>query len=60
LREALAARASSSRTFALEAPTAPRDYRLVVTLVQEHVRWFDETSPENAMSRRVRVTPSPD
>jgi Domain of unknown function (DUF4915) len=60
LREAIAPRASSNGTFALEAPSAPGDYRLVVTLVQEHVRWFDETSPENAMSRRVRVTPSPD
>jgi hypothetical protein len=41
--------------FSLRAPEAPGEYGLTVTLVQEHVAWFDHLDERNAWSRRVRV-----
>jgi len=40
---------------ALEAPPTPGDYTLVITLVQEQVRWFDEADPQNGVAYRIRV-----
>jgi acetolactate synthase-1/2/3 large subunit len=39
----------------VRAPAAPGKYRLRITLVQEHVAWFDEADPQNACERRVEV-----
>jgi acetolactate synthase-1/2/3 large subunit len=39
----------------LRAPALPGQYRLRITLVQEHVAWFDEVHRENACERRVEV-----
>jgi acetolactate synthase-1/2/3 large subunit len=39
----------------VRAPAAPGKYRLRITLVQEHVAWFDEVHKENACERRVEV-----
>jgi len=41
---------------ALEAPSAAGDYTLVITLVQEQVRWFDEADERNGVAYRIRVT----
>jgi len=41
---------------ALEAPSAAGDYTLVITLVQEQVRWFDEADERNGVTYRIRVT----
>jgi acetolactate synthase-1/2/3 large subunit len=39
----------------VRAPAMPGKYRLRITLVQEHVAWFDEVHRENACERRVEV-----
>ena len=41
--------------FSLRTPQAPGDYRLIVTLVQEQVAWFDELDPRNAWSGQVHI-----
>ncbi len=41
--------------FGLEAPPSPGASTLVITLVQEGVRWFDEVDEENALGSRVQV-----
>jgi acetolactate synthase I/II/III large subunit len=42
--------------FSLRTPAAPGRYRLVVTLVQEHVAWFDHLDAANAWWSDVRIT----
>ena len=39
----------------LRAPDQPAQYRLIVTAVQEGVRWFDQVSASNAWSAIVNV-----
>jgi len=39
----------------LHTPEAPGRYRLVVTLVQEHVAWFDHLDASNAWWGEVRI-----
>jgi hypothetical protein len=39
----------------VRAPAAPGMYRLRITLVQEHVAWFDDLHDENACEQRVEV-----
>ncbi len=41
----------------VRAPAAPGKYLLRITLVQEHVAWFDEIHRENACEWRVEVVP---
>jgi hypothetical protein len=40
---------------ALEMPAIPGNYKIRVTLVQEHVRWFDEVDSANGWTMRLRV-----
>jgi acetolactate synthase-1/2/3 large subunit len=39
----------------VRAPATPGKYQLRITLVQEHVAWFDELHGENACEQRVEV-----
>jgi hypothetical protein len=39
----------------LEVPAIPGNYKILVTLVQEHVRWFDEVDSANGWTMRLRV-----
>lgn len=39
----------------IQAPDLEGEFELVVTLVQEHVAWFDHLDPSNAFRSRVRV-----
>ena len=55
LPEALPPSVRRSCRFGLEAPPRPGVYTLVITLVQEGVRWFDEVDKENALASRVQV-----
>jgi hypothetical protein len=41
--------------YALEVPAVPGNYTIRVTLVQEHVRWFDEVDTANGPTMRLRV-----
>jgi acetolactate synthase I/II/III large subunit len=56
LPEALPPSVRRSCRLSLEAPRDPGDYKLVITLVQEQVRWFDEVADGNALATRVLVT----
>ncbi len=40
----------------VRAPARPGKYHLRITLVQEHVAWFDDLHDENACAQRVEVT----
>jgi acetolactate synthase-1/2/3 large subunit len=55
LPEALVPAAARNCPFSLTTPERPGDYRLVVTLVQEHVAWFDDLDERNAWSGSVRI-----
>jgi acetolactate synthase-1/2/3 large subunit len=55
LPEALVPAAARTCTFSLTTPERPGDYRLVVTLVQEQVAWFDDLDEQNAWSGSVRI-----
>ena len=46
---------SAACRFALEVPAVPGDYTIRITLVQEHVRWFDEVDSANGWTTRIRV-----
>lgn len=46
---------SAKSALTVRAPTHPGDYTLRVTLVQEHVRWFDDLDEGNARSQPVTV-----
>jgi acetolactate synthase-1/2/3 large subunit len=59
LPQTIPPRGSTTAKLALEAPSAPGGYRLLVTLVQEHVRWFDEVSAENASTHDVKIIAPP-
>ncbi len=43
----------------VSAPSAPGDYLLQVSLVQENIRWFESANPEILREARVRVTAGP-
>jgi acetolactate synthase I/II/III large subunit len=47
--------AERSCPFSLRTPARPGDYRLLVTLVQEYVAWFDSLDERNAWSGQVRI-----
>jgi hypothetical protein len=55
LPEALPPGVERTCPFSLRTPETPGDYRLVVTLVQEQVAWFDELDPQNAWSGQVQI-----
>jgi acetolactate synthase-1/2/3 large subunit len=55
LPEALPPGVERTWPFSLLTPEAPGDYRLIVTLVQEQVAWFDELDPRNAWSGQVHI-----
>jgi acetolactate synthase-1/2/3 large subunit len=55
LPEALPPRAERACPFSLRTPPEPGDYTLVITLVQEHVAWFDDLDEQNAWSGRLRI-----
>jgi hypothetical protein len=40
----------------LSVPLEPGRYRLCISLVQEHVAWFDEIDPRNGSSGAIEVT----
>jgi Domain of unknown function (DUF4915) len=40
------------------APTNEGDYQIIITLVQEHVTWFDSISASNACSAKVKIVGS--
>jgi hypothetical protein len=42
----------------MQAPRATGRYRLSVSVLQEHVRWFDGVTPDAAVEADVEVTPS--
>ena len=55
----LALRDGEAGTFEVivQAPPRPGDFLLDVTLVQEHVRWFECARPTGVETRRVKLTP---
>jgi hypothetical protein len=55
LPEALPPGVERTCRFSLRAPETLGDYRLVVTLVQEQVAWFDELDARNAWSGQVHI-----
>jgi hypothetical protein len=55
---ALPPRAMTEVPLLVVAPQEAGVWQLDVTLVQEHVRWFDETTPEAAVSARIEVVGS--
>lgn len=56
LPQALPPSARVACRLTLEAPPTLGDYTLVITLVQEQVRWFDEADQANGVAYRIRVT----
>jgi hypothetical protein len=56
LPEALPPGSEQSCRFRLRTPARQGDYRLVITLVQEHVAWFDDVDKRNAWSGDVRIS----
>lgn len=55
LPEALPPGVERACRFSLRTPETPGVYRLVVTLVQEQVAWFDELDARNAWSGQVQI-----
>jgi hypothetical protein len=55
LPEAMPPGTDSNCPFSLHTPPDPGDYRLVVTLVQEHVAWFHELDERDGWSGHVRI-----
>jgi hypothetical protein len=52
-------RPGARRSYRIEviAPGTPGEYRLGISLVQEHVAWFDEVAVKNGSSVDVTVKP---
>jgi uncharacterized protein (TIGR03032 family) len=40
----------------ITAPSEPGTYALAITLVQEHIIWFDDLHPDNATRRNIAVS----
>lgn len=59
LPSSLAPNAGTATVVRILAPTTPGRYQLSITLVQEHVAWFDEIHPCNGVTAEVTVTASP-
>jgi hypothetical protein len=55
LPQALPPGASLEAPFIVRTPQTPGTYRLLLTLVQEEVVWFDHVDPDNALVATVQV-----
>lgn len=56
LQGPLAPGATAEGTMELWTPAKPGEYVLLISAVQEQVRWFDEVRPENGVALPITVT----